>query len=164
MRDSPPHGFPYHPFKMGVVCTRFAASAGVFEPVLVLLPGGCEDQDRGVADRLQRAASAHIFVQPDARAIRVGMAAIPDREGGEFLNFGLDQRWGEAHSPFHPKIRVDRSLGAGLHSRLNQHKPTTFPTVILLPTGYRFGSAQMVDRDSTRWLTGQVLRITSSIA
>jgi transposase InsO family protein len=73
-----------------------SASAGVFEPVLVLLPGGCEDQDRGVADRLQRAASAHVFGQPDARAIRVGMAAIKDPEGGNFLNFRLDQGWGEA--------------------------------------------------------------------
>jgi hypothetical protein len=30
------------------------------------------------------------------------MAAIPDREGGDFLNFGLDQRWGEAQPTVFP--------------------------------------------------------------
>jgi hypothetical protein len=67
------------------------------EPELVHLSGGCEYEDRSVADGLQRAPSAHVPGQSNAGKIRVGMAAIPDREGGDFLNFGLDQRRGEAH-------------------------------------------------------------------
>ena len=39
---------------------------------------------------------AYGIAQPGAGAIRGRMAAIPDREGGDFLNFGLDQKRGEA--------------------------------------------------------------------
>lgn len=66
--------------------------------VLVLLAGGCEDQDRGVADRLQRAASAYVPGESNAGANRVGMATIKDPEGGNFLNFRLDQGLGEAQT------------------------------------------------------------------
>ena len=74
-----------------------SAPSGVPESELVLLSGGCEDQDRGWADGLQRTPSAYVPGQSNAGAIRVGMAAIPDREGGNILNLRLDQRWGEAH-------------------------------------------------------------------
>ena len=67
--------------------------AGVHEPVLILFPEGCEDPDRGVADLLQRAPSAHVPGQSDTGAIRGGLAAIPDREGGNFLNLRVDQGW-----------------------------------------------------------------------
>lgn len=44
-------------------------------------------------------ATAHVSGQPDAEAIRGEMAAIPDREGGNILNLGVDQRRGEAQPP-----------------------------------------------------------------
>jgi hypothetical protein len=41
-------------------------------------------------------ATAQVPGLPDAEAIRGEMAAIPDREGGNILNLGVDQRRGEA--------------------------------------------------------------------
>lgn len=41
------------------------------------------------------------------------MAAIPDREGGNFLNFRLDQGWGEAQDHGGLLSKLDKFPGAG---------------------------------------------------
>lgn len=54
--------------------------------------------------------------------------------------------------------------GPSHHFRLKQQEPATLETVILLTTRAVSVQRERLNRDSTRWPAGHVLRIASSIA
>src|SRR3990170_2916709 len=69
--------------------------AGVPGRELVHVSRRCEDQDRGVAERLQRAPAPQQLERRNAAGIRGGLAAISDRKSSWDPNLKSVQGWGQ---------------------------------------------------------------------